>query len=159
MIVYKSDIEINLKSRIGVEYYAFYLEKSNKGTRFNVDTGIVKVTAIGMTKAVYGEPCVNYKVLEYYKKPKLAGRNIKNILNEFHCQSIWAFYDSYEHACKEYDKQVLQVLKNPKCNANEIKALENILINKKTDLELAKVWYNSLDSLHKNYLKTLGFKL
>ena len=143
----------------GIEYFGFFLDTSNKGTSFRVDTGIVKVTPTNEVKQSisFGSDYIVFKVLELYKKPRLAGRELEKLLNYDSCYCISHYYDNYEEACNAYDEKVISVMKNAKCNANELKALNNMLINKKTELQIAKLWYKSLDNLHKSYLKTLGF--
>jgi isochorismate hydrolase len=111
-----------------------------------------------MTKSFFGIPCVDYNVLKFYKKPKLSGENIKELLNESNLMSVLVFYDTFEHASQDYDRYVLSLLCEPCLNKKEIESFRKMLINDISDIELAKLWYSALDESQKNYLKLLGFK-
>jgi hypothetical protein len=158
MEIYKSKLSKEYENPIGLEFYSFYLEESNKGTKFNKDTGIFKVKPIeGWFNKVF--MVYKYEVIEVFKKPKLGGYSIEYFINSFHDRSANLLYDSYDDAVKAYDKRILKVLENPHCSEYEIKLLEKILINKQTQIQMATNWYNSLEDLHKKYLEFLGFKI
>ena len=158
MEIYKAELSKKYENPIGLEFYTFYLEKSKRGTKFNKDTGIFKVKIIKETSNIVFKE-YEYKVVELFKKPKIGTYNIEYFINSFHACSANFLYDNYNDAAIAYDEIVLDVLKNPRCSSYEIETLEKMLIKKPTEIEIATNWYNSLENLHKSYLKILGLKL
>lgn len=157
MEIYKTKIKENFENPIGQEFYTYYLGESKRGTRFNTDTGIFKVKIIKESpNTVFTE--YKYEVIEILGKPKGLKYNLESYVNNFHACSANKFFTTEEEAIKSYDDRIKEMIKNPRCNADELKLLHNKLITKISDAESAKIWYNSLEPIHKDYFKILKSK-
>lgn len=158
MKLQKSQIQDKFENPIGQEFYTYYLEESNRRTRFNVDTGIFKVKILSENpNSVFME--YKYEIVEVLGKPTEKVKNdLLYYINSFHARSANELFTTEEEANKDYDNTIKRMLRNPRCNANELKLLQNKLLNKMSEQDQAKIWYDSLEPVHKNFFKILKYK-
>lgn len=155
MEIYKAEIKDRFENPIGQEFYTYYLQESNRGTRFNVDTGVFKVKIIKeRPSSVFMK--YDYEIVEILGKPtKSVSENLLYYINSFHAQSANVLFTTLEEAVKSHDNVIKKMIKNPRCNADELNLLYKKLIVSPDEIDLAKMWYESLDPIHKRYLKLL----
>ena len=143
MSIYKAELSIKFDNPIGKEFYTFYLERSNRGTRFNVDTGIFKVRVIKESSKVVFKT-YQYEVIEIFGKPKGLKDTLEGYINNFHACSANYLFSTYEEAIENYDENIKDMMKNPDCNDRELELLYKKLIKLMSEKDKAIEWYNSL---------------
>lgn len=156
MSIYKAKISKQFENPIGQEFYTFYLQESNRGTRFHVDTGIFKVRILKeRPNSVFME--YEYEVIEVLGKPTPSVKEkLSYYINSFHAQSANTLFTSLEEAIEKYDAEIRKMIKNPKCNSDEVNLLYKKLINQPDEKEKALMWYKSLTKTQKDFIKILN---
>lgn len=155
MEINKVRIQKTFENPIGKEFYTFYLQESNRGTRFNIDTGVYKVRIIEENpNSVY--MAYKFQVVEILGKPSPSVKDkLEYFVNAYHAQSTYDLFTTQEEAIESHDREIKKMISNPRCNADELNILYKKLIVPLKEIDLAKIWYKSLDKSHKNFIKIL----
>lgn len=130
----------------GKEYYAYYLQLTNRGNRYYKKTGIYKVRFKSRDEFRF-----KFDILETTYKNLEA---LQYIINAFHAQSTNELYTTKEEAIKAHDKEILNQSKACKNSTDRLKML-SLMVNSKTTDELATEWYKNLSSKEKEFIEII----
>lgn len=143
------------KFEVGKEYYTYYVDLSNNGTKLRDYTGIMKVKLISKDPSQYTpKGYKRFKIIESKPLGSTIAHNIHNYLEGYGTASC-DFFESKDDCVKHHDKKLIDLSdgQNTKDRDTILKKLINSKTPDKPKIELDSIaWYESLTKKEQSYV-------
>ena len=143
------------KFEVGKEYYTYYVDLSNNGTKLRDYTGIMKVKLISKDPTKYRPK--GHKRFEIIESKPLGSTIANNIHNYFQGDGRYtSFFESKDDCIKHHDEKLIEFSsygQNTKDRDTILKKLINSKTPDKPKIELDSIaWYESLTKKEQSYV-------